>query len=122
MSPHDVELLSKESARLTALGIPYTHIRITDGKPVVIVPRDVMAVIINERDGGKHFPGLFLSEDGNKWTASRVIHGVHEHRSGLTECRAFRWTLGYPIGSTKRRSRYAGQTPYRNSRKKTKKH
>lgn len=122
MSPNEVELLSRESERLTALGIPFKHIRISDGRPVVIVPPEVMNVIICERDGGKKIPGLFISENGCKWTASRLIHGKHEHRSGLTECLAYRWTLGYPIGETERRSRYAGQTPYRNSRKKTKKH
>lgn len=121
MSPNEVELLSRESERMATLGIPYRHIRISDGRAIVIVPSDVMSVIIAERDGGKNIPGLFIAENGCKWTASRMAHGKHEHRSGLTECLAYRWTLGYPIGPTQRRSRYAGQTPYRNSRKKTKK-
>lgn len=120
MNPIEVELLSKESARMNTLGIPYKHIMISDGKPVVIVPHDVMSVIINERDNGKKLPGLFVSENNSKWTASRIMHGKHEHRSGLTECKAFRWTLGYPIGETQRKWRYAGQTPYTNTRKKKK--
>ena len=120
MSPNEVELLSRESERMTALGIPYKHIRISDGKPIVIVPHEVMNVIISERDGGKRLPGLFISENGCKWTASRITKGKHEHRSGLSECLAYRWSLGYPIGTSERRSRYAGQTPYRHSRKKTK--
>lgn len=118
MNPYECELLSEESARLNTLGIPYKHIMISDGKPIVIVPHDVMSVIISERDTGKKLPGLFVSENGCKWTASRIVHGKHEHRSGLTECKAFRWTLGYPIGESERRSRYAGQTPYTRSRKK----
>ena len=121
MNPNEVELLSRESERMNTLGIPYKHINISDGKAIVIVPSDVMNVIISERDGGKTLPGLFISENGKHWTASRMVRGKHEHRSGLSECLAYRWTLGYPIGTAQRRSRYAGQTPYRNTRKKTKK-
>lgn len=117
MMTNEVDIMSKEIARLQSMGIPYKYVNISDGQPVVIVNPDVMDMIIAHRDHGVKIQGLFVCDDGKHWTASRLRRGVHEHRSDLTECLAFRWALGYPIGTTDRRSRYAGQTPYKRSKK-----
>ena len=119
MNSNESQVIIKESSRLDSMGIPYDHIHCSEGKPVVTVTKDVLQSIISMRDQGEHIPGLFISYDGKEWIASKIDEsGNLLHRSGLTECKAYRWVLGYPIGHRDRNSHYAGGPIYRTKRKK----
>ena len=123
MNSIESQVIIKESSRLESLGIPYDHIHCSEGKAIVTVKRDVMNSIISMRDQGKIIKGSFIAFNGNEWVASVMDDsGKHRHRSGLTECRAYRWVLGYPVGRKDRHFRYSGQPNYRNSRRKKGKH
>lgn len=122
MNCDDSDVIYQESLRLNDLGIPYDHIHCSDGKPVVTVDRDTMLSIISMRNRGEVFDGNFISCKGSEWSASFIDQtGKHQVRSGLTECKAYRWVLGYPVGHYTRHSRYAGQTEYTRTRKQRKK-
>ena len=119
MNPNESKVIMQESERLESLGIRYDHIHCSDGKAVVTVDLDTIRDIIEKRDQGETISGLFISNIGHDWVASKVDEsGNHTCRGGLTECKAYRWVLGYPVGTKERRSRYAGQPDYRNQRKK----
>ena len=118
MNSADTKIIDMESSRLESLGIPYDHIHCSDGKPIVTVDQETMKSIIAMRDDGQTVSGLFISHTGKDWMASMTDKsGNPQHMSGLTECKAYRWVLGYPIGHSARHSRYLGQPCYKRSRK-----
>ena len=53
-----------------------------------------------------------------RWSASVIDgDGNHHYRDMLTESKAYRMVLGYPIGKNKLHTRYAGQIPKRQPKK-----
>lgn len=116
--PNDFYIISTESSRLAMMNLPYRHINVLDNKPVVLVDGDMMDRIVGIRDSGVKLNGLFVSsDDKGRWSASYVDDdGIHHHRSGLTECKAYRWVLGYPIGRKPLNSHYSGSKPFRKHR------
>ena len=124
--PNDFFIIDSESKRLEMMNLPFMHINVLDRKPVVLVDDDMMDRIIGIRDSGVQLRGLFVSMNKNgTWSASYLDHdGIHHHRSDMTECRAYRWVLGYPIGRKPLTSKYSGGTPFkthRSSKKSSKK-
>lgn len=118
MNSMEQQVISEESSRLDSLGIPYDHIHCSDGKPVVTVNVDVLKSIIHQRDQGEKIKGLFICFNGEEWLASKMDDSGASHRSGLTECKAYRWVLGYPIGHYSRNSYYIGGPEFKTHRKK----
>ena len=107
------ESISKEKRRLKRLKIPYVSVRYTNGIVIATLSPEIFSRIVSRRENGDPVKGYFLSENEGKWSASFIDHdGRHKHKDKLTECRALRWILGYPIGRPKRNYRYAGQRPY----------
>ena len=113
--PNDFLIINDESARLEMMNLPYLHINVLDRKPVVLVDVPMMERIISIRDSGVQLKGLFVSLDENgNWSASYLDHdGVHHYKTGLTECRAYRFALGYPVGRKTLGSRFSGSKPYK---------
>ena len=121
MNPTDSKVITEESMRLDSLGIPYDHIHCSEGKPVVTVKEDTLRNIMSMRDQGQNITGLFISYNGKEWLASILDDsGSVQHRSGLTECKAYRWVLGYPIGHYVRDSYFVGGPAFKTHRKKRK--
>lgn len=119
MNPTDSQIVFDETSRLESLGIPFEHVHCSDGKAVVTVSPDILSSIMRKRDQGDSIPGLFISYNGHEWLASMIDEsGQAHHRSGLTECKAYRWVLGYPIGHCSRDSYFVGGPIFRKRRKK----
>lgn len=107
------ESISKEKRRLKRLKIPYLCVRYANGIIIVKLSPEIFNQIVSRRENGDPVKGYFLSENDGKWSASFIDRdGRHKHKDKLTECRAFRWILGFPIERPKRNYRYAGQRPY----------
>ena len=108
------ETIDTEKNRLKRIGIPYLYVRYTEGIPVAILEPNVFSGIVNRRNNGDQLTGYFICEDNGKWSVSFIdLEGRHMYRDKLTECKAYRWLLGYPIGTAPRYSKYKGQPPYR---------
>ena len=122
MNPIESQVISEESTRLESMGIPYDHIHCSDGRPVVTVSEDVLRTIMSLRDQGQPITGLFISYNGKEWLASKMDEsGEVHHKKGLTECKAYRWVLGYPIGHYVRTSYYIGGPQFKTTRKRSRK-
>lgn len=113
------EIVVDESMRLDRLGIPYLFINSYEGMAVTVLDSRTMKSIVHKRETGTMISGRFVSMmEPGRWAASFVdADGIHHHRDMLTESKAYRMVLGYPIGRKNYHTRYAGQCPVRKQRK-----
>lgn len=112
-------LINTERKRLNYIGIPYIHIHVIEGIPIAILSSEEFSKIVERRNNGDQLPGHFITQSDKGWSASYIDkEGRHHSHDKLTECRAYRWILGYPIGHAKKKSRYKGG-PTCKPRKKT---
>lgn len=107
----DLQIILDEKGRLDALGIGYDYVMCLDGKPVAIVDPVTMAEV---RQAG--IDGRFVSSNQKGWDAFRSDDGNADYIDRLTECRAFRWVLGYEIGKKPMDCKYSGQPAFRRRR------
>ena len=96
---------------MDALGIGYDYVMCLDGKPVAIVDPLTMADVRN-----MDVDGRFVSSGIKGWNALRSTDGSTDYMEKLTECRAFRYVLGYEIGKKKMDCKYSGQPAFKRTR------
>lgn len=110
-SQKDLQIILNEKERLDALGIGYDYVMCLDGKPVAIVDPITMADV-----RGTDVEGRFVSAGIKGWNALRSIDGSTAYMEKLTECRAFRYALGYEIGKKPMDCKYSGQPAFKRRR------
>ena len=111
--PGRSEIVTDESMRLDALGIPYLFINCYDGVAVTVLDSKTMRTIIAKRNQGTLVSGRFVAQmESGTWTASYIDrNGIHRYFDSVTEMKAYRIVLDYPVGHQKRYGRYGNTNP-----------
>jgi len=105
-------IIERESDRLRNLSIPFEHIHIADGVPVVTVSKDTLDGIVAARNNGIFIDGRFICCSDGSWSASYLPEPeMHSFKDGMSEQLAYRFVLGYRVGRGQQTSRYKGYSP-----------
>lgn len=108
------EIVTAESRRLDELGIPYRFIHSCEGSPIVIVDGSTMNRVVESGISGQ----FVCHVDKDRWSAYYTdVEGKPCYRDFLTESRAYKMVLGYPVGRKPTCTRYAYQIPIKQRKK-----